>query len=227
MRRFSGRFSTHPPDPMMIRLTALAAFLLLATGCESTTEGAPDAPAAGAPAAGAPASDAPADSAGAGYEAIQVSPRGLNVIGSEGISTEIGLGTLEADAVAALTPLLGAPAESDAYEGCGADAAMRYVTWSDGLTLNVASDGRVAGWQAAGDNERIQTAAGVQLGSSLEMAQMSDSTLTMAPESTLEHEFSLTGETDALGQTVGGFLSGDGPTATVRELYAGMNCYMR
>ena len=212
---------------MSIRLTALSVLFLLATGCESTTEGAPDAPASGAPAAGAPAGDAAADSAGAGYEAIRVSARGLTVIGSEGVSTEVGFGTLEADALAALAPMLGAPAKSGVYDGCGEDAAMRYVTWSDGLTLNVTSDGRVAGWQASGDNERIQTAAGVQLGSPLDMAQMSDSTLVMNPESTLEHEFALERETVAPGQFVGGFLSGDGPSATVRELFSGSNCFMR
>ncbi|HEX9950639.1 MAG TPA: hypothetical protein VGB53_02640 [Rubricoccaceae bacterium] len=213
---------------MSIRLTALSVFLLLATGCESTTEDAPDAPAVGAPSAGAPASDAPADSAGAGYEAIQVGPRGLNVMGTEGVSTEVTLGTAEAEALAALTPLLGAPSESGEQNNCEVEeGSLRYVTWADGLTLNLSSDGTVVGWQASGDNERIQTASGVQLGSPLDMARMADSTLAMEPESTLEHEFSLSGETDAEGQGVGGFLSGDGPNATVRELYSGMNCYMR
>ncbi|HEX8299418.1 MAG TPA: hypothetical protein VF594_09690 [Rubricoccaceae bacterium] len=213
---------------MTVRLSALSLCLLLVAGCEPSSDAAPDAPAAGAPAAGAPSSDASADSSGAGYEAIQVGPRGLNVIGSGGVNTEVGLGTAEAEALAALTPLLGAPSESGEHNNCEVeDGYIRYVTWADGLTLNISSDSTVVGWQASGDNERIQTAGGVQLGSPLDMAQSADSTLTMDPESSIEHEFSLSSDMDAEGQGVGGFLSGAGATATVRELFSGMNCYRR
>ncbi len=157
------------------------------------------------------------------YEAIQVGARGIAVIGSDGVSTDVGLGTSRDKALAALTPYFGEP-EASTPEACGADAGMTTLGWSNGLWLNISSDGTVVGWEGQGDDERIQTASGVQLGAPLDMTRQTDPTFAMAESSTLEGEFTL-GEADAEGNTVGGFLSEDGER--VQHLYAGQNCFMR
>ena len=202
---------------MQIRLLALSA--LVAAGCQTSTE--PVTPAPAEPTADAPASDAPATDAS--YEAVQGGARGITVIGSDGVSTEVGLGTPRDAAVASLTPFFGAPEESTPEE-CGADPGMRTLTWSNGVALNISSDGNVAGWEGQGTNERIQTASGVQLGAPLDMTRQTDPTFALVDGSTLEGEFTL-GETDAEGNRVAGIMSADG--ARVEHLFAGQNCFVR
>lgn len=198
---------------------SLAASLALLAGCGP--------PAAPTDATANVAIDAAPDTTSAtGYEAIQVGARGITVIGADGISTEVGLGTPAQAAQAALLPSLGAPTSEGAYEACGADPGMHFVTWSDGLTLNVGSNGTVDGWQAEGDNELIQTVSGVQLGAPLSMTTMADSTFERVEGSTLDGEFML-GEEDAEGNRVAGFMSGTGDGATVTALHSGATCVAR
>ncbi len=197
---------------MQIRLLALST--LLVAGCQTSTEPA-------TPTADAPAADTSATAAS--YEAVQGGPRGLTVLGADGATTEVAFGMPRAAAVAALTPFFGAPEESTP-ESCGADPGMHTLTWSNGVSLNISTDGTVVGWEGQGDDERIQTASGVQLGAPRDMTQMTDSTFAMVDGSTLDGEFML-GEPDADGGYVAGIMSAD--SARVEHLFAGQTCFAR
>ena len=205
---------------MTLRCLVLPAIALWLVGCEPAAEAPPESPAAEE---GAPQTPAERADAAMRYEAIRGTEQDVTVLGLDGEETTVRFGTPEDEVLAALAPTLGAPMERPAYEECGA-GPLTGAQWPNGFGLYFA-DGGLAGWEASGDDERIQTGSGVQLGSPLDMAQMTDPGLERMEDSTLGHEFALTPAGD--GSSVGGFLSGDGPDATVTGLHAGVNCFAR
>lgn len=143
---------------------------------------------------------------------VALEGEGLRIFLAEGGSARpIAFGTPEADASAALTAVLGPPAES----GDNPDCAASFATWSNGLTVWF-SQNRFVGWHVRPDS-RLTTVDGIGPGTT---------------RSELETEHNAQIMPSSLGQefTVGalaGLLESDAPDARVQHLWAGQTCIAR
>jgi hypothetical protein len=121
---------------------------------------------------------------------------------------------------AALAKALGAPLRSGENGECGA-GPMVFTDFAGGLTVHF-QEGRLVGWNwhLAQDGDRpasgiVRMAGEVQVGSARSIAEAAPG---FAPV-----EGSTLGEEFALGDTIGGFVTGD----AVEMLYAGTQCFFR
>ncbi len=120
----------------------------------------------------------------------------------------------------ALAKALGAPLRSGDNPECGA-GPITFVDFAGGLTAHF-QDGRLVGWNWHAPQDGDAAATGtVRLAGEVQVG---------SPRSTLEAapgfarvEGSTLGEEFALGEKVGGFITGD----KVEMLYAGTQCFFR
>ncbi len=122
------------------------------------------------------------------------------------------------EVLAAMERSLGKPVITR-NEECGA-GPMDFAAFG-ALTLNFLGDS-FAGWHARED-ARVVTADGVAPGTTL-AAIRAERSAALVSDSTLEGEFEYA---TAAGGTIGGFLEGEGGSARVGALYAGVNCFFR
>lgn len=121
---------------------------------------------------------------------------------------------------AALERVLGAPLRQGSNNECGA-GPITFTDFPSGLTAHF-QDERLVGWNwhLAQDGDRpatgvVKLAGEVQVGSPRSLAEAAPGYAAVAG-STLGEEF-------ALGQRIGGFITGD----AVEMLYAGTQCFFR
>jgi hypothetical protein len=135
------------------------------------------------------------------------------VAGGTGSTRLIPFETPEAQVLATLQPLRGAPTERATNEECGA-GPLSFADWSDDFQL-VFQEGRFVGWST--DERGLTTMSGVGVGST--RAELLGAYAADIGESTLGTEFSAGG--------LGGLLSGPGAAARVTTIWAGTICAFR
>jgi len=118
-----------------------------------------------------------------------------------------------------LGPQLGAPRDVGTNGECGA-GPMQFTRWGP-LQLGFL-DGKLAGWLLE-DGSPIVTTDGISPGITFADLQ-TERSAEIDATSTLEGEFRYFAPD---GGTIGGFLSGEGGSATIQSLYAGTQCFFR
>ena len=194
---------------------AASALALILAACS------PEAPApADAPAAEAPAADAAVP---AGIQAALLEGDGVTRTDPAGgagrkLAFTEDTGDAKTDVVAYVTRLNGGqPLRTGANEECGA-GAQTFVYPGDGFELAFIED-RLAGWGVSENAPRgFATASGVHVGSTVAELRAAHPDVTITTD-TLGPEF-------AVGE-VYGFLSGTNDAATVKSMWAGVNCVFR
>ena len=199
-----------------MRRTLVIAAALLVAACGRDAETPAEAPAA-PPAAAIPAAPAPAAPAAqrpAPPADIALDGEGLRFVNAATGSTRLlPFGAPEAQALEALQPLRGAPAERSTNEECGA-GPLAFAEWPDQLQL-VFQDGRFVGWSL--DRAGLATMSGVGVGST--RADLQSAYDAQVQESTLGTEFSAGG--------LSGLLSGPGREAKITTIWGGTICAFR
>jgi hypothetical protein len=133
-----------------------------------------------------------------------------------GSTRALSFGTPATSALAAATAVLGAPRSRDTNHDCGA-GALDFVSFEEGLLLNV-QDERFVGWTVRpGSGRTFQTMAGISLGSS--RAELESAYTATVQRTTLGTEFSAGG--------LHGVLASSAASAPITDLWAGTNCIAR
>ena len=189
--------------------TALAlAALTAVAACDRT-----QAPAVAEPAAPAAEAAAAAPVQSAGGMAIE--SEGLRIFDATGAARALPFETPQATVIAAASASIGGAAPKISTNGeCGA-GPIQFAEYANGLQL-LFQDGKFGGWGVR--EPGLTTVDGVGVGMT-RAALVENRTIEIIADSTLEGEFSM-------GDMVG-FLSGNGPDATVTSLYAGLTCFFR
>ncbi|RYF95534.1 MAG: hypothetical protein EON95_01095 [Caulobacteraceae bacterium] len=201
--------------PRLLPAMALAALL---TACgqpvEDSTPAAPAAPVTPAPVE--PVTPAvPATPAAAGGVALD--QEGLRLVSESGSTRLVAFGTPTADAVAALSSVLGNPADRSTNSECGA-GPTEFVSWPNDLDA-LFLDGKFSGWSAGRDSgAKVTTMDGIGVGSSRQQLTAAFGNLKVE-ESTLGIEFN--------AGDISGILDKDGPAGKVETLWGGTSCVFR
>ncbi len=201
-------------------MRAQAAISLLAAlaGCQPGRDDTPPAPAeSGVTASPSPAAAAPAKPPGAGKGVLDA--EGIAFAATAGKTGSFRFGTNRAIVDEAAARGLGREGARTALGECGA-GAMEFTAYG-GLTLNYL-DGMLVGWRA-GEGAPAVTSDGIRPGALLRDLKVARS-VRMIEDSTLEGEFDYLA---ADGQTIGGFVLGEGRDARIASLHAGTNCFFR
>ncbi len=142
---------------------------------------------------------------------------GLRFVNSATGSTRaISYGTPAADALNAVTALLGAPTDRGTNAECGA-GAVDFVTFHGGLQLVLQRD-RFVGWTARPNGEQpLRTMSNIGLGST--RTELEAVYAANIARSTVGVEFMAGG--------LQGVLESDAPTARITDLWSGVSCVMR
>ena len=204
----------------MIRIAAAAAALLLAAACKPAAATAPEAneaPAAPAVAANAAEANVAVAEPVAAKPMVAIDGEGLRLVAAGSGSTRaIPFGTPQAEVLATLTALRGAPAIGGNDE-CGA-GPMTMADWKDGLSLNF-QEGKFVGWSIDKHGPTtLSTMDGLFVGATKADLLAGGGTVKIF-ESTIGTEFTV-GE-------IGGLLDGPGSAANVTDLWAGTTCMFR
>lgn len=202
---------------MLPRLLPVLALAALVTACgQPTEESTPAKPApSAAPAQPAPpaAPATPAASAGA----VSLDQEGLRLVSETGSTRLVAFETATADAVAALSSVLGNPADRSTNSECGA-GPTEFVSWSNDLDA-LFLDGKFAGWSAGqGSGGKVTTMDGIGVGSTRQQLTESFGDLKVE-ESTLGIEFN--------AGVISGILDKDGPAGKVETIWGGTSCVFR
>lgn len=158
---------------------------------------------------------APATSAAPGGSRIRIQGLGLDIIDASGATTTLPFErTSQADAIAAVTAVVGSPPQLTTNDECPS-GPTGFADYPNGLQL-VFVDGAFQGWTL--DEPGIYTENEFGVG-------VSRSVLNTLPDfqidttSTLGVEFYFQG--------VNGFMNSDAPDGVVQSLYAGLTCFFR
>ena len=191
-----------------------AALLALACGaCDS--DASPPATANGGTAGnGASAGSAPAANGtpGASRPLLRLTSDGLLVAGP---GTQLAFGMAKAEAVVAVTAILGQPTDQGSNQECGA-GPMEFVEFGP-LALNF-QDGAFVGWfhSQPARTPPLTTATSVGIGTARDQIVGEGQGPLQVSETSLGTQFEISG--------INGLLSGPEPNATVTSLWAGTNC---
>ena len=202
---------------MLPRLLPALALTALLTACgqpaEESTPATPTAPAEPAKPAEPAAPATPATPAGA----VALDQEGLRLVSDTGSARLVAFGTPTADTVAALSSVLGNPADRSTNTECGA-GPTEFVSWPndlDALFLN----GKFSGWSAGSNSGgKVTTMDGLGVGSTRQQLTASLADLKVE-ETTLGIEFNA-------GQ-ISGILDKDGPAGKVGAIWGGTSCVFR
>lgn len=150
---------------------------------------------------------------------LALSVDGLLVINEQSGKTQtIPFNTDIATSQVAISSALGEPTESTQNSECPA-GAMNFITWSNGLTMNVQQE-RFVGWTVRRDTEsaNLTTVDGVGLGKTLTELKANYSVEVI--ESTLGTEF-------YTSNNLFGLLSANEPNGVITNLWSGIACNFR
>lgn len=202
---------------MHARLLPALALAALVTACGQPAEqSAPAKPAAPVEAAPPAEPAVPAEPA-APKGGVALDQEGLRLVAESGSTRLVKFGTPTADAVAALSSVLGNPQDRSVNNECGA-GPTEFVSWDNDLDA-LFLEGKFAGWSAGNQSGgKVSTMDGVGVGSSRQQLTASFADLKVE-ESTLGIEFSA-GE-------ISGILDKDGPGGKVETLWGGTSCVFR
>jgi len=133
-----------------------------------------------------------------------------------GSTRAVSYGTPAADALNAVTAMLGTPTDRGVNAECGA-GAVDFVTFPGGLQLVLQGD-RFVGWTARPNGEQpLRTMSNIGLGST--RAELEAVYAANIARSTIGVEFMAGG--------LQGVLESDAPTARITDLWSGVSCVMR
>lgn len=188
--------------------------LCLVAGCNRGSGNNASGASANVSSAAAPAAKASGNSATpvAAQARLALTPSGLEAIAANGQRSPLNFGSPLAEAIQALTGMIGAPSGWDAYVACGS-GADRIEHWSNGLRI-ISQNGRVVGWEV--EQPGLYALGDLQVGMTrvaLEANQASFEQTTLGSQWTV-------GDGD---QTVSGLLGEDGK---VTRMWAGLTCHM-
>ena len=169
---------------MNFRFASLLAGAALLTACgQPAEESTPAAPAAPAEAPGPAEPAVPAKPA----DAVALDQEGLRLVSDSGSTRLVAFGTPTADTVAALSSVLGNPADRSTNNDCGA-GPTEFVSWPNDLDA-LFMDGKFSGWSAGSDSGgKIGTMDGLGVGSTRQQLTASLADLKVE-ETTLGIEF--------------------------------------
>lgn len=201
------------------RLLPVLAFAALAAACgqpsEESTPAAPAAPAAPTATAEPAAPATPAAAAASG--AVALDQEGLRLVSESGSTRLVAFGVPTADAVAALSSVLGAPADRSTNSECGA-GPTEFVSWPNDLDA-LFLDGKFSGWSLGPKSDgKVTTMDGIGVGSTRQQLTESFGNLTVEA-STLGIEFT--------AGDIAGILDKDGPAGKVETIWGGTSCVFR
>lgn len=201
------------------RLLPVLAFAALAAACgqpsEESTPAAPAAPAAPTATAEPAAPATPAAAAASG--AVALDQEGLRLVSDTGSTRLVAFGVPTADAVAALSSVLGAPADRSTNSECGA-GPTEFVSWPNDLDA-LFLDGKFSGWSLGSRSDgKVTTMDGIGVGSTRQQLTESFGNLTVEA-STLGIEFT--------AGDIAGILDKDGPAGKVETIWGGTSCVFR
>ena len=202
---------------MLRRLLPVLALAALAAACGKPAEdSAPAAPSAPAEAP-RPADPAPAAPPAAPTGGVALDQEGLRLVAESGSTRLVKFGTPTADAVAALSSVLGNPSDRSTNSDCGA-GPTEFVSWPNDLDA-LFLDGKFSGWSAGSNSGgKVTTMDGLGVGSTRQQLTASFADLKVE-ETTLGLEFNA-------GQ-ISGILDKDGPAGKVETLWGGTSCVFR
>ena len=202
---------------MLPRLLPALALAALLTACgQPTEESTPAAPATPAEPA-RPAEPATPATPAAPVGAVALDQEGLRLVSDSGSTRLVAFGTPTADTVAALSSVLGNPADRSTNSDCGA-GPTEFVSWPNDLDA-LFLDGKFSGWSAgSGSGGKVTTMDGLGVGSTRQQLAAALADLKVE-ETTLGIEFSA-GE-------ISGILDKDGPNGTVETIWGGTSCVFR
>lgn len=201
------------------RLLPVLAFAALVAACgqpsEESTPAAPAAPAAPTATAESAAPATPAAAAASG--AVALDQEGLRLVSDTGSTRLVAFGVPTADAVAALSSVLGAPADRSTNSECGA-GPTEFVSWPNDLDA-LFLDGKFSGWSLGSRSDgKVTTMDGIGVGSTRQQLTESFGNLTVEA-STLGIEFT--------AGDIAGILDKDGPAGKVETIWGGTSCVFR
>lgn len=199
-----------------MRLLSAVALAALVAACGQPPEESTPAAPAGAVAPPETAMPAvPAKPAVAG--AVSLDQEGLRLVSETGSTRLVAFGTPTADTVAALSSVLGNPADRSTNSECGA-GPTEFVSWPNDLDA-LFVDGKFSGWSAGRDSGgKVTTMDGLGVGATRQQLTAALADLKVE-ESTLGIEFN--------AGTISGILDKDGPTGKVETLWGGTSCVFR
>lgn len=200
------------------RLLPVLAFAALAAACgQPSEESTPAAPAAPAAPTATAEPAAPATPAAAASGAVALDQEGLRLVSETGSTRLVAFGVPTADAVAALSSVLGSPADRSTNSECGA-GPTEFVTWAGDLDA-LFLDGKFSGWSVGSRSDgKVTTMDGIGVGSTRQQLTESFGDLTVE-ESTLGIEFT--------AGDIAGILDKDGPAGKVETIWGGTSCVFR
>jgi hypothetical protein len=200
------------------RLLPVLAFAALAAACgQPSEESAPAAPAAPAAPTATAEPAPPATPAAAASGAVALDQEGLRLVSETGSTRLVAFETPTADAVAALSSVLGNPADRSTNSECGA-GPTEFVSWSNDLDA-LFLEGKFVGWSAGQrSGGKVTTMDGIGVGSTRQQLIESFGDLKVE-ESTLGIEFT--------AGDIAGILDKDGPAGKVETIWGGTNCVFR
>lgn len=201
------------------RLLPVLAFAALAAACgqpsEESTPAAPAAPAAPTATAEPAAPATPAAAAASG--AVALDQEGLRLVSETGSTRLVAFDVPTADAVAALSSVLGNPADRSTNSECGA-GPTEFVSWPNDLDA-MFLEGKFVGWSVGSRSDgKVTTMDGIGVGSTRQQLTESFGDLKVE-ESTLGIEFN--------AGVISGILDKDGPAGKVETIWGGTSCVFR
>ena len=146
---------------------------------------------------------------------------GLRLVSASGSTRALAFGAAESDVLSAATAAFGASTDRSTNQECGA-GPLEFVSFQGGLLVNV-QRGTFVGWtvrRAGGPGAtgtRLTTMSGIGLGST--RADLESAYATKVAPSSLGVEFSAGG--------LSGILTSKADTASITDLWAGVNCIAR
>jgi hypothetical protein len=183
------------------------------------------------PGAAAPADDVRTDSSTVAHPSLRDSaPESIGgvllaldgegvrlVLESTGSTRLLAFGMEARAVVTALTAALGSPISRGTNADCGA-GPMDFVVFPDGLAIGIQQE-RFVGWstRASATDGSMTTMSGLGVGST--RAALESTYVADIARSTLGVEFTAGG--------IAGVLDGEGASARITDLWAGMNCVAR
>lgn len=201
------------------RLLPVLAFAALVAACGQPSEESTPAAAAGpaAPTATAEPAAPATPAAAAASGAVALDQEGLRLVSDTGSTRLVAFGVPTADAVAALSSVLGAPADRSTNSECGA-GPTEFVSWPNDLDA-LFLDGKFSGWSLGSRSDgKVTTMDGIGVGSTRQQLTESFGNLTVEA-STLGIEFT--------AGDIAGILDKDGPAGKVETIWGGTSCVFR
>ncbi|GAA4766136.1 hypothetical protein GCM10023219_09180 [Stakelama sediminis] len=211
---------------MRVTVVALLAGPMLLAACNSSTRmpnseqsATPDANVESAMPAGVAANSTAENSTVATLASkllLNIAPDGLTLVDPQnGHSRQLPFGTAQDVVLSALSQIAGEPVKQERNGECPA-GAMDIAQFANGLRLSF-QNATFVGWTVPNDTGKLTTAAGVGIGSTLNM---------------LKSAYDVRLSTSSLGQEfragdMAGLLGGSGSDARITTLWAGTTCIFR